>query len=430
MRLELVQHVAAPRDVVWDVLVDWERQPAWMVDARAVHVLGTQREGVGVVLRCPTRVLGWTVQDLLRVTAWEPRRRLEIVHLGRIITGSGGFELEDRPDDDDGAVGPAPGRGVAGTVVRWWEEVDPPLGALGELVASRGLLPVLRRIFGRSLRNLAAVAEREHLRRRDDELRRRDAALAAVAHDLRAPLTVIGGFTEALRRTRPDDAEAQRLLDPIERNVRRLGALADDLLAAAGLDAGTLVAAPRTLELGPLLYAAPRELAGYDDTVEVRVEVPDGCVAWVDPGHLDRMLASLLVNARLHGRPPVEVTARRLGTDHVEIAVRDHGDGVAPADLDGLFARFQRGSGSAATPGMGLGLAIVRELATLAGGDVRHEDAAPGARLLLRLPVAPPPTAPPTTEAPAGEAPAGDAPVTDVPASDDAVAGVEAGGEG
>jgi carbon monoxide dehydrogenase subunit G len=147
MRLELTQPIAAPREVVWSVLTTWERQPEWMLDAKAVHVLTPERTGVGVTIRCPTNLLGVTVQDVMRVTGWDEPSYLEVTHLGRIITGTGAFELaEDGPE---------------ATIVTWWEEVDPPLGVLGEWGASALVLPVLRRIFTRSLRNLAELAERE-----------------------------------------------------------------------------------------------------------------------------------------------------------------------------------------------------------------------------------------------------------------------------
>lgn len=151
MRIELDVVTTAPREVVWDVLVDWERQSEWMLDAKAVHVLTPEREGQGVTIRCPTNLLGFTVQDVMRVTRWEPRRALEVVHLGSIITGTGAFELLDGPGD--------------GSTIHWWEEVDPPLGALGEWGASTFVAPIIRRIFTRSLTNLAHMAEDEALRR-------------------------------------------------------------------------------------------------------------------------------------------------------------------------------------------------------------------------------------------------------------------------
>jgi carbon monoxide dehydrogenase subunit G len=147
VRLEVSVEAAAPRQVVWDVLTAWERQSEWMLDAESVEVLTPQRRGVGVTIRCPTNLLGVTVEDVIRVTAWSEPDLLEVTHLGRIITGSGAFTLVEQGPDR--------------TRIDWWEEVDPPLGALGEWGATTVVLPVLRRIFTRSLRNLASLAEAE-----------------------------------------------------------------------------------------------------------------------------------------------------------------------------------------------------------------------------------------------------------------------------
>lgn len=116
-----------------------------MLDAQSVEVLTPSREGVGVTIRCPTNLLGVTVEDVMRVTDWDAPRLLEVTHLGRVITGSGAFELvEESPDR---------------TRIDWWEEVDPPLGPIGEWGASTFVLPVLRRVFTRSLTRFARLAE-------------------------------------------------------------------------------------------------------------------------------------------------------------------------------------------------------------------------------------------------------------------------------
>lgn len=147
VRLEVDRQVDAPRELVWRVLTDWERQPEWMVDARSVEVLTPQREGVGVTIRCPTNLLGVTVEDVMRVTSWRAQEELEVTHLGRVITGSGAFLLSDTPD--------------GGTRITWWEQVTPPFGALGEWGATALVLPILRRVFSRSLGRLARLAEAE-----------------------------------------------------------------------------------------------------------------------------------------------------------------------------------------------------------------------------------------------------------------------------
>jgi hypothetical protein len=147
MRLEVVQDVDAPRATVWALLTSWERQPEWMLDAKEVHVLTPERTGEGVTLRCPTNLMGITVQDVMRVTGWREPSYLEVTHLGKIITGYGAFELAEVD--------------AATTRITWWEEIDPPLGAFGEWGASTFVLPIIRRIFARSLRGLAELAEAE-----------------------------------------------------------------------------------------------------------------------------------------------------------------------------------------------------------------------------------------------------------------------------
>jgi carbon monoxide dehydrogenase subunit G len=147
MRLEVTQEIGAPRPTVWRVLTEWERQPEWMLDAKDVEVLTPVREGVGVTIRCPTNLLGVTVDDVMRVTGWEEPRFLEVVHLGRVITGTGAFELEEL--------------GAKRTRITWWEEIDPPLGAVGRWGARTLVLPVIRRIFARSLAGLGTLAEAE-----------------------------------------------------------------------------------------------------------------------------------------------------------------------------------------------------------------------------------------------------------------------------
>lgn len=146
MRVELQVHSTASRAQVWSTLVDWERQADWMLDARSVHVLTPQRTGVGVTIRCPTALLGVTVQDIMRVTRWVDQEVLEVIHLGSIIRGTGAFELADAPG--------------GGTTIVWWERIDPPLGRFGSWATDTFVAPMTRWVFGRSLRELAATASR------------------------------------------------------------------------------------------------------------------------------------------------------------------------------------------------------------------------------------------------------------------------------
>lgn len=151
MRVEVCRYVFAPPEIVWAVLTDWERQADWMVDARSVTVTSGHREGTGVRIVCPTNVLGFTVRDEMEVTEWVAGERLTVEHLGSLITGTGTFELEPTP---------------VGTRIVWWEEIDPPLGVVGELGARLVVHPYVEHLFSRSLENLKRLCEREARRER------------------------------------------------------------------------------------------------------------------------------------------------------------------------------------------------------------------------------------------------------------------------
>lgn len=144
-RIEATTHVEASPARVWQVLTDWEEQPRWMADARSVIVTSPEREGVGVVLRCRTVIAaGLVITDEMVTTDWQPERVLAVRHLGRLIRGVGAFELSPTPH---------------GTRLLWWEEIDPPLGALGEAVATLLVVPWVRRVFRTSLAGLKRVCE-------------------------------------------------------------------------------------------------------------------------------------------------------------------------------------------------------------------------------------------------------------------------------
>ncbi len=143
-RIEAQTHIEAPIKHVWARLVDWERQAEWMVDARSVTVLTPHREGSGVEIRCPTRILGVVVNDDMAVTEWHPPRVLGVRHLGRLIRGVGAFELDET---------------AYGTRVVWWEEAEVPLGGVGDAAAQLAVVPWVNRVFRRSLAAFKRVCE-------------------------------------------------------------------------------------------------------------------------------------------------------------------------------------------------------------------------------------------------------------------------------
>ena len=149
MRVQVEKVIVAPRELVWEVLADWEGQVRWMVDALRVEVVSDHREGVGVVIRCPTDLLGFVTVDVMRVTWWDPGYRMAVRHEGRLIKGDAAFELDDVP---------------GGTRVTWWEEVAAPLGQLGEFGGEWIVGPYVTRMFRHSLDALARLCETQATR--------------------------------------------------------------------------------------------------------------------------------------------------------------------------------------------------------------------------------------------------------------------------
>lgn len=144
-RIEAATHIEAPVARVWEVLLDWERQPRWMRDARSVEVTSPHRTGPDVVLRCRTDIAaGIVVTDVMVTTEWEDERIVGVRHTGWPIRGVGAFELEPTPH---------------GTHFTWWEEVTAPLWGLGEAVTTLLVVPQVRRVFRASLAGLKRECE-------------------------------------------------------------------------------------------------------------------------------------------------------------------------------------------------------------------------------------------------------------------------------
>ncbi|HXF57012.1 MAG TPA: SRPBCC family protein [Actinomycetota bacterium] len=139
MRLVTRAWLPGQPEALWSLLTDWERQASWMPDVAWVRVLGPER-GLGAWLEVRTRVIGLPfLTDRLRVTAWDPPRRLAVRHEG-VVRGSGEWLLEPL---------------THGTRLTWTEDLHLP-GPLDALL--RWYRPVLLATFRRSLRALARLA--------------------------------------------------------------------------------------------------------------------------------------------------------------------------------------------------------------------------------------------------------------------------------
>ncbi len=139
--IEMGRTLPGSVDVVWRLITDWEHQGDWMLEARDFVVLSEQREGVGVEAEATVTIGGITTRDKVRVTKWEPPRRLGIAHEGWV---SGEAEIMLTP------------LGEGTTHLFWREQLFAPLGPLG-LVGLAAFRPLMRRIFVRDLRVLEGL---------------------------------------------------------------------------------------------------------------------------------------------------------------------------------------------------------------------------------------------------------------------------------
>ena len=258
-----------------------------------------------------------------------------------------------------------------------WFVVDPARG-------SAALAPQVARALAESAAIAIASARVIEIEQRTNARLRylealRKRFVATIAHDLRLPLTVFKGVAHVLRARRDEiePEEVDDLLASVERQANRLGRLADDLLDAARADAGRI-----TIVRVPCALRAIAEQAAVDFNEPVEIEIDPDLEIMGDRSRLDRVVWNLLGNAQKYGRPPYQVQAMREG-DVVELSVRDHGPGLPEEVRERLFEEFTAGD----SEGVGLGLAIVRQLAEAHGGDVRYEDADPGARFIVTLPL-------------------------------------------
>lgn len=282
------------------------------------------------------------------------------------------------------------------------------IGLLSWLVAGRTLRPVeqLRsgaaEITGTGQNRLLPVpAARDELHRLaitlNDMLRRLEAAstqqrafVADAAHELRSPIAVLRTELE-VALAHPDAVDPHETAREALVEVDRMARLVDDLLVLARLDEPR----PSTAQGFDLRDVVDEVVEPWRDP-RVPITVDASSPAWVygDREALGRLVRNLVDNGVRHAAARVVVEVHNRGI-HNELRVSNDGPPIPAADRERIFERFTRldDARSRDAGGTGLGLAIVREIARAHGGDVTVEDAAPGARFIVRLLVRYPPPA-------------------------------------
>ena len=237
--------------------------------------------------------------------------------------------------------------------------------------------------------------EREARREAEAQASAKDEFLAVVSHELRSPLNAIRGWAHVLRQTGELTHSQLRMLDAIDRNTQAQAQLVDDMLDTQRLLRGKIKLELRPVQLAPLIEQAVDVVRPAAAAKQIELQVrhePTIESVQADPDRLRQALVNLLSNAVKftpeQGR--VEVgSGRRDGV--VLISVSDNGIGIEPALLPRIFDPFRQAADASTRrqSGLGLGLALARQLVELHGGSVKARSAGldQGATFTIELPV-------------------------------------------
>ena len=285
-----------------------------------------------------------------------------------------------------------------GTLIDISMSISPLRDELGNIV---GASKIARDITEekRADEEIAHLLERERVARAEAEAanRLKDEFLATLSHELRNPLNVVIGYSELLRRT--DDlsnpAFIARAAEVIRRNALAQSQLVSDLLDLSRLQMGKLAINQHPVSLLTIITDAIETVKADSELKNITLRLnasTDPFMVDGDPVRLGQIAWNLLNNAVKFTPPGGEITIS-LGEkeDGAEFSVADNGQGIAADFLPHVFEIFRQGDASSSRRqgGLGIGLALVKQLAELHGGVVRAESAGVGrgARFSVWLPL-------------------------------------------
>jgi two-component system sensor histidine kinase SenX3 len=235
------------------------------------------------------------------------------------------------------------------------------------------------------------VEDRTEAKRLEDT--RRD-FVANISHELKTPIGAIGLLAEALQGATDDPAMVNKFAGNLYRESRRLGSLVQEIIQLSRLQSAEISKTGELVDLESSVHESVERIQDIAEAKNISIEVdaPAGIIVYGDHEMLTMAVKNLIENAILYSEPGSSVGIGLRAIDGIaEIAVTDHGVGIAPEDQERIFERFYRvdPSRSRETGGTGLGLAIVKHVAMNHRGEIKlFSQVGLGSTFTLRLPLA------------------------------------------
>lgn len=243
--------------------------------------------------------------------------------------------------------------------------------------------------------DLSALKRSEQALRDAD--RRKDEFLATLAHELRNPLAPIRNGLAILKLAVPMQGTAKRTIEMMERQLTHLVRLIDDLLDVSRITRGKMALRPRRLALHEVLAGSLESCRGPLDAKRLLLDARIGnepLLVYGDPDRLMQVFSNLLTNAINYTESGGHITLEARREDgHAVVTVSDTGIGIPKGALASVFEMFsQVHTGTEGEAGLGIGLALVRQLVEMHGGSVEaaSEGAGRGSTFIVHLPLVEP----------------------------------------
>jgi len=254
----------------------------------------------------------------------------------------------------------------------------------------------VRKEVEEKLRN-ALVGEQMARAEAETANRMKDQFLATVSHELRTPLNAIIGWSHLLKSGNLDHLTSERALETIDRNAKSQAQLIEDILDVSRMITGKLRLNKEVVDIASVINAAIDSVQLAIDSKDLELKVtldPSARHTIGDGSRLQQVVWNLLSNA-IKFTPSggsIDVKVKR-ADKNLQICVKDSGQGISPVFLPHIFEHFRQADGTTTRlhGGLGLGLAIVRQLVELHGGSIRAESGGEGlgCTFTIELPMAP-----------------------------------------